>query len=252
MRAHRMAALALVATTVVSVVAVGRAAAQETPSDTLLTVGHFFDLEAVSGPQISPDGSQIVYTRRWVNKVEDRYESTLWIMRADGSHNRMLTKGSDPQWSPDGTRIAYLADGEPKGAQIYMRWAEGEQGPTQLTHLTESPADIKWSPDGKSIGFTSFVPKPVVWAIDMPKAPDSAHWTKAPRIVESLHFKEDRRGYQETGLPAPLRRQRRRRSRAPAHERRLERRRPLRWPRDRSGRLGLDARRQDDHRRRPE
>jgi dipeptidyl aminopeptidase/acylaminoacyl peptidase len=199
-RAHRIAALALVATAVVSVVAAGRAAAQETPSDTLLTVGHFFDLEAVSSPQISPDGSQIVYTRRWVNKVEDRYESTLWIMRADGTHNRMLTKGSDPEWSPDGTRIAYLDDGEPKGAQIYMRWTEGEQGPTQLTHLTESPADIKWSPDGRSIGFTSFVPKPATWAIDMPKAPDSAHWTKAPRIVESLHYKEDRRGFQEPGF----------------------------------------------------
>jgi len=198
MRAPRIAALALAATASTSVVA-RQAAAQETPSDTLLTVGHFFDLEALGSPQISPDGSQIVYTRRWVNKVEDRYESTLWIMRADGTHNRMFSKGSDPEWSPDGTRIAYLDDGEPKGAQIYVRYAEGQEGATQLTHFTESPADIKWSPDGKSIGFTSFVAKPVTWAIDMPKAPDSAHWTKAPRIVESLHFKEDRRGFQETG-----------------------------------------------------
>ncbi len=31
-------------------------AAQETPSDTLLTVDHFMDLERVGGPQISPDG----------------------------------------------------------------------------------------------------------------------------------------------------------------------------------------------------
>ena len=202
MRVLRIAALALVATTAVSVVAAGRAAAQETPSDSLLDCRPLLrPSQAVSGPQISPGRiRRIVYTRRWVNKVEDRYESTLWIMRADGSHNRMLTKGSDPQWSPDGTRIAYLADGDPKGAQIYMRWTEGEQGPTQLTHLTESPSDIKWSPDGKSVGFTSFVPKPVVWAIDMPKAPDSAHWTKAPRIVESLHYKEDRRGFQDPGF----------------------------------------------------
>jgi dipeptidyl aminopeptidase/acylaminoacyl peptidase len=197
MRAHRVAVHALLA-----VLAVGgrKAAAQETPSDTLLTVGHFFDLEAVNDPQISPDGSQIIYTRRWVNKLEDRYETTLWIMRADGSHNRMLTKGANPQWSPDGTRIAYLADGEPKGAQIYVRYVEGDPGPTQLTHLTESPADIRWSPDGKSIGFTSFVAKPAVWAIDMPKPPDSAKWTKAPRIVETLHFREDRRGFQEPGF----------------------------------------------------
>jgi len=182
------------------VVGAGSAAAQETASDTLLTVDHYFDLEAVSNPQVSPDGSQIVYARRWVNKLEEKYESTLWIMRADGSHNRMLTKGSNPQWSPDGTRLAYLADGEPKGAQIYVRWAEGDPGPTQVTHLTEAPADIRWSPDGKSIGFTAFVAKPAVWAIDMPKAPDSAKWTKAPRIVETLHFREDQHGFQETGF----------------------------------------------------
>jgi dipeptidyl aminopeptidase/acylaminoacyl peptidase len=182
------------------VLAPGLAAAQEAPSDTLLTVGHYFDLEQVSDPQISPDGSQIVYSRRWVNKLEDKYETTLWIMRADGSRNRVFTKGSSPQWSPDGTRIAYLADGEPKGAQIFVRWVEGDPGPTQITHLTESPADIHWSPDGKSVGFSMFVPKPAVWQIDMPKPPDSARWTKAPRIVETLHFREDRRGFQEPGF----------------------------------------------------
>ena len=120
------------------------AAAQETASDTLLTVGHYFDLEAVGDPQISPDGSQIVFTRQWVNKLEDKYETTLWIMRSDGSHQRVFTKGSSPQWSPNGTRIAYLADGEPKGPQIFVRWVEGDPGATQLTRVDAGaePRDI--------------------------------------------------------------------------------------------------------------
>src|SRR5579872_7160898 len=182
MRTRHFALLALLAAPAVAL-------AQETPSDTLLTVGHYFDLEQVGDPQISPDGSQIVYSRRIVNKLEDKYETMLWIMRSDGTRNRMFVKGSSPQWSPDGSRIAYLAEGDPKGMQIYVRYAEGDPGPTQVTHVTESPADIHWSPDGKSIGFTMFVPKPAVWAIDMPKPPDSAHWTKSPRIVETLHFR---------------------------------------------------------------
>ena len=65
----------------------GHLPAQETPSDTLLTVGHFLDMEQVGSPQLSPDGSQIIYTRSHVNKLEDRWDSELWIMSADGSRN---------------------------------------------------------------------------------------------------------------------------------------------------------------------
>src|SRR6266550_4171342 len=54
------------------------ARAQETASDTLLTVDHYLDWEQVADPQLSPDGSQVVYTRRWVNKIDDKWESALW------------------------------------------------------------------------------------------------------------------------------------------------------------------------------
>ena len=125
------------------------ARAQETASDTLLTVDHYLDWEQVADPQISPDGAQIVYTRRWVNKLEDKWESALWIMNADGSHNRFLVKGSDARWAPDGTRILYLADGEPKGTQLFVRWMDAEGASSQVTRVTEKPADPRWAPDGK-------------------------------------------------------------------------------------------------------
>src|SRR5947199_6204217 len=132
-------------------------AAQETASDTLLTVAHYLDWEQASEPQISPDGAQIVYTRRWVNKLEDKWESALWIMNADGSHNRFLVKGSDARWSPDGTRILYLADGEPKGTQLFVRWMDAEGASSQVTRVLEKPANPKWAPDGKSISFVMLV-----------------------------------------------------------------------------------------------
>src|SRR5512135_1374090 len=119
------------------------ARAQETASDTLLTVDHYLDWEQVNDPQLSPDGSQLIYTRSWVNRLEDKWESALWIMGADGSRNRFLTKGSNARWSPDGKRIAYFAEGEPKGTQVFVRWLDTE-GATQITHLTESPSDLRW------------------------------------------------------------------------------------------------------------
>src|ERR1043165_4587532 len=95
----------------------GALRAQETRSDTLLTTEHWLDWERVSDAQIAPDGARAVYTRQHVNKLEDKWESELWIVNADGSQNRLLVKGSGARWSPDGKRLAYTADGEPKGSQ---------------------------------------------------------------------------------------------------------------------------------------
>ena len=175
------------------------ALAQEKRADTLLTVEKYLDFEQVAEPRVSPDGSQIIYTRRWVNKLEDRFESGLWIMNADGSKNRFLTNGASAIWSPDGTRIAYLTEGKPSGTQIHVRWMDAEGASSQITTLGDTPGDLRWSPDGKSIGFTMVVPKSVPWRIDMPEAPKGAKWTPAPRIVQTLHFRQDRRGFVEPG-----------------------------------------------------
>ena len=148
--------------------------AQEPASDSLLTVNHYLDMEGVSDPQLSPDGTQILYTRRWVNKLEDKFESAIWAMRADGSHNRLLVKGSSPRWSPDGSRILYVADGEPKGAQIFVRWMDAEGATSQVTRTEHAPGDPKWAPDGKSIAFVMFVPEADNWKIPMPAAPEGA------------------------------------------------------------------------------
>ena len=87
----------------------------------------YLDLESVSGPQISPDGTQVVYTRGWVDKMNDSRESSIWIMSSDGSKNRFLVDGSGPLWSPDGTRIVYTASGEPEGTQVFVRWMDDER-----------------------------------------------------------------------------------------------------------------------------
>src|SRR2546430_5976684 len=98
-------------------------------------------------------------------------------MSADGSQQRFLVKGSGAAWSPDGTRIAYMADGEPKGTQVFVRWMNAEGATSQITRVTESLGDITWSPDGKWLAFSMFVPHATSWAIDLPAAPNGAHWT---------------------------------------------------------------------------
>jgi Tol biopolymer transport system component len=178
----------------------GALIAQETRSTTLLTTEHYLDWERVSDAQIAPDGSRIVYTRQHVNKLDDKWESELWIVSADGSQNRFLVKGSAARWSADGTRLLYLAEGDPKGAQLFVRYVDADGPATQITRVTESPKGAKWSPDGKWIAFTMFTADPQKWTISMPGEPKGAKWTPAPRIVSSLHFRQDQVGFLEDGF----------------------------------------------------
>ena len=92
MTPHRVAFRALPALVAALAVAPTTSAAQAA-SVRPLSLDHYLDMETVSSPQISPDGATIVYTRGWIDKINDRRESSLWIMSADGSRNRHLLDG---------------------------------------------------------------------------------------------------------------------------------------------------------------
>src|SRR5271156_4304887 len=111
------------------------------------TVGRYLDLQSANAPQISPDGSQVVYARTMIDKQADKYQSAIWIVNADGSHHRFLAKGGGAVWSADGKSIAFLAQGEPKGTQVFVLQLGVQGPPTQLTWLTEEPGNLRWSPD---------------------------------------------------------------------------------------------------------
>jgi dipeptidyl aminopeptidase/acylaminoacyl peptidase len=167
-----------------------------------LTLADFLNWQTVSDPQVSPDGRQVIYTRGWVDAVNDRRRNSLQIMDADGSRPRALLEGSSPRWSPDGTRIAYLAQGEPRGNQIWVRHMDAEGAATQVTRLIESPSAITWSPDGRYIAFRMLVPRTAGWRVESQATalrPRGATWTTAPRVVESLVYRRDGQGYVSDG-----------------------------------------------------
>ena len=199
---HRMNAVTLAACTAAAL-AVSPVAAQrpEGPARTdRLTLETFLDMETVSDPQLSPDGTQILYTRGWIDKMNDNRESALWIMNADGSRNRFLVKGSNARWSPTGDRIAYIAQGEPRGNQLFVRWMDAEGATSQVTRVEQAPGGLAWSPDGTQLSFTSLVEERNNWPIKLPKAPSGAKWTEPPRIVERLQYRRDRSGFTDNGF----------------------------------------------------
>jgi len=163
----------------------------------------FMDMETVSSPAISPDGSQIVFARGWVDKLKDQGRSNIWIVDTAGTRLRELTRGSwrdsAPAWSPDGARIAFLSDRDGT-TQIHVLFvATGEL--SQLTHLERTPAGLVWSPDGRQLAFTMFVPdEDPILPVQLPKRPRGAEWARGATIVDRLTWARDGEGPVERGF----------------------------------------------------
>ena len=157
----------------------------------------FLDMESIRSPRISPDGTQILFARNWVDKMEDRGRSNIWIIDIAGTRVRELTHGnwsdSSPVWSPDGKKIAFLSDRDGT-TQIHVLWLDTREV-AQLTHLERAPSSLIWSPDGKMLAFTCFIPdkKPIL-EVNLPKFPKGAKMAKSAVIVDRLSWASDGRG----------------------------------------------------------
>ncbi len=161
-----------------------------------------FELEVAADPQISPDGSTIVYARRAMDIMTDRAVSNLWTIDADGGRHRPLVTGpesySSPRWSPSGDRIAYVSQVEGRGPQLHVRWMDTGQS-AALTNMRWSPSSITWSPDGTQIAFSRFVPSSPEPLASPPKKPRGAKWAKPVRVIENMPYRADGAGYLDVG-----------------------------------------------------
>ncbi len=156
---------------------------------TLLTAD-YFKLANMSDVQISPNGEQIVFGLNTVNVMEDRHQSALWIMDADGERRRpFLEKASGLIWSPDSGRTAYLKTvGD--SSEIFIRDMQSGKE-RQLTGQGIKPHKLSWSPDGRWIAFLGSVPAVQNWKINLDERPEQANWVGDAVVIDRLHYRLD-------------------------------------------------------------
>ncbi len=115
-------------------------------------------LKNISGVQVSPDATKILYTIREAVMTDDRseYMNQVWLCNADGSNPLQLTKGdknsSNPKWSPDGKWIAFTSSRDSKNNLYILPFGGGEA--EKVTDVKTSVGSYDWSRDGKMIAFT--------------------------------------------------------------------------------------------------
>ncbi len=113
-------------------------------------------MERISDPQVSPDGTSVVFALRSTDLEANRGRTDLWILELADQRIRRLTSHSatdfNPRWSPDCRWIWFLST-RSGSSQVWRIQSNGGE-PQQITDLPLNTGNLLVSPDGGSIAFT--------------------------------------------------------------------------------------------------
>ena len=127
----------------------------------VMTPEVLLSLGRMSDPQLSPDGSRILYGVSWNDIAENRSCRNLWLCNTDGSSNVQLTRYaksvSCARWSSDGKAIFFI-----QGGQIWKAPLAGNKlgKKVKLSDVPAGVSEFKLSPDQDKLIYLSTVKNP--------------------------------------------------------------------------------------------
>lgn len=170
-------------------------------ADDLFKAEDIFSLEYATDPQISPDGSKVVYIRNSNDIMTDGKNTNLWLVDVKTQQQIPLFSDdkqySQPRWSADGKKIAFVSN-LTGSHQIHVHYLK-ENKTALVSQLQTSISNLTWSPNGKWLAFAQKVKdKPTVIA-KMPKKPEGAKWNKPVIVIDQAYYQADGKGLIKPG-----------------------------------------------------
>ena len=114
----------------------------------------------LSDPQVSPDGTKLLYGVSYNSIAENRSCRNLYISNIDGSDAHLATHSgksiSNARWSTDGKKVAYLMGGQIHIAKVRKDGTLGKG--KKVSDIAAGIGEFKLSPDQSQVIFLSTVP----------------------------------------------------------------------------------------------
>ena len=176
----------------IAVLAVALAAPLAAQSPRTLEIDDLFAVKRVGSPQISPDGSWVAYTVSRTILEDEKSETRVFMIPAEGGEAIPMTgegsSASRPRWSPDGKYLSFLASRNDGESQVWTLNRLGGEA-QQLTDVKQGVSSYDWSPDGTRL----------LLAMRDPEEEDGENErkseTREPWVIDRLQFKRDGAGY---------------------------------------------------------
>ncbi|HMN96563.1 MAG TPA: S9 family peptidase [Phycisphaerales bacterium] len=171
------------------------------PSRRPIAVEDLLRLRIAADPQVSPDGSSVLFTLREATERPGHSRTRLMLARTHGASKgdgaRPFTAGprdSKGRWSPDGSTIAFIR-AEPKHRpQIFLIDAAGGEA-RALTSFPEGSIDsFRWSPDGARLAVKYRQSDPT-FGEEAQRRRSAAGESEPPRATEDVWYRLDGDGY---------------------------------------------------------
>ncbi len=145
-------------------------------------------LGRVTSPQVSPDGSKIMFGISYENVEQNKSNNEIYVMDINGSEPQRLTRTAESEsgavWIDGGKKIAFMAPVEEK-TQLWVMNADGSDRKA-VSSVDNGIEGFLFSPDGTKVALISTVKN-----LDVQSAEDIyPDLTKADaHIVDDLMYK---------------------------------------------------------------